>query len=64
MRYKLGEETITLAARTIATYTRCSPDALTFEKAAAAEALCAAQRRPVRGAPGTGQAVEVDVERK
>lgn len=31
--YVLGTETITLPARTIATYTRCDPETLTFKKA-------------------------------
>jgi hypothetical protein len=33
VHYSLGEEAITLPARTIATYTRCEPETLAFEKA-------------------------------
>lgn len=33
VKYVLGGEVITLPARTIATYTRCEPEALVFEKA-------------------------------
>jgi hypothetical protein len=65
VHYKLGEETISLPARTIATYTRCEPDKLIFEKAGAA----ARPHEPRNGdkfvvRAGTGGAIAVDVERK
>ena len=65
VHYTLGEETISLPQRTIATYTRCDPDKLTFEKAGAA----ARPHEPRNGdtfvvRAGTGGAIAVDVERK
>ena len=64
VRYRLGDETITLPERTIATYTRCNPDKLTFEKAGAP----AAPYEPRNGdrfvLRPSGQGVQVDVERK
>jgi hypothetical protein len=65
VRYMLGEETVSLPARTIATYTRCEPDTLTFEKAGPP----AQPHEPRNGdrfvvRAGTGGAVAVDVERK
>jgi hypothetical protein len=65
VRYRLGQETITLPERTIATYTRCDPDTLTFEKAGAAvppHAPRNGDRFVVRAVPGG--AIAVDVERK
>ena len=65
VRYKLGEETASLPARTIATYTRCDPEELIFEKAGTAAKPHAPRngdRFVVR--PGTGGAIAVDVERK
>lgn len=65
VRYSLGGEAITLPARTIATYTRCDPDKLTFERAGAG----VQPREPrngdrfvVRARPG--RAIAVDLERK
>jgi Cysteine-rich secretory protein family len=65
VRYKLGEEATSLPPRTIATYTRCEPDKLIFEKAGPA----AQPHEPRDGdryvvRPGTGGAAAVDVERK
>ena len=65
VRYRLGEDAITLPAHTIATYTRCDPDKLTFEKAGPA----AQSHEPRNGdrfvvRAGTGGAIAVDVERK
>jgi hypothetical protein len=65
VRYKLGEETASLPARTIATYTRCDPEELIFEKAGTAAKPHAPRngdRFVVRA--GTGGAIAVDVERK
>jgi hypothetical protein len=65
VRYKLGEETISLPAWTSVSYTVCLPDKLTFEKAGAA----ARPQEPRDGdkfvvRAGKGGAVAVDVERK
>ena len=65
VRYSLGEEMLTLPARTIATYTRCDPDKLTFERAGTA----ARPHEPRNGdrfvvRAGVGGAIAVDVERK
>jgi hypothetical protein len=65
VRYKLGEEAASLPPRTIATYTRCEPDKLIFEKAGAA----AQPHEPRDGdryvvRSGSGGATAVDVERK
>ena len=65
VRYRLGEEAITLPANTIATYTRCDPDKLTFEKTGPA----AQPHEPRKGdrfvvRATTGGTIAVDVERK
>ena len=65
VRYKLGAEAASLPPRTIATYTRCEPDKLIFEKAGPA----AQPHEPREGdryvvRAGTGGAIAVDVERK
>jgi len=65
VRYKLGEEAAFLSPRTIATYTRCEPDKLIFEKAGPA----AQSHEPREGdryvvRAGTSGAIAVDVERK
>jgi hypothetical protein len=65
VRYKLGEETISLPARTIATYSLCVPDKLIFEKAGAG----ARPHEPRHGdrfvvRAGTNGAIAVHVERK
>jgi hypothetical protein len=65
VRYTLGEETTSLPPRTIATYTRCEPDKLMFEKAGPAAQPHEPRdgdRYVVRSV--TGGAVAVDVERK
>jgi hypothetical protein len=65
VRYKLGEEAASLPPRTIATYTRCEPDKLIFEKAgpaAQAHEPREGDRYVVRA--GTGGAIAVDIERK
>lgn len=65
VHYSLGGEAITLPTRTIATYTRCDPDKLTFERAGTA----AQPHEPRNGdrfvvRAGAGGAFAVDVERK
>jgi len=63
--YRLGEEAIALPAQTIATYVRCDPETLTFEKAGAA----GRRHQPRNGdtfvvRAAAGGAIAVDVERK
>ena len=63
MRYQLGDDKITLPDRTIATYTRCTPDALTFEKAAPPKPYAPRNGDRYVVSP-KGQEVEVSLERK
>jgi hypothetical protein len=63
VRYQLGDDTITLPDRTIATYTRCTPEALTFERAVPPKPYAprTGDRYVVRP---KGQDVEVRLERR
>jgi hypothetical protein len=63
VRYQLGDDKITLPDRTIATYTRCTPDTLTFEKAAPPQPYAPRNGDRYVVSP-KGQEVEVSLERK
>jgi cysteine-rich secretory family protein len=64
VHYQLGEDNITLPVHTIATYTRCDPDKLTFEKTSPGAQPFAPRNGDRFVVTAKDQGVEVGLERK